>query len=57
MKQLFSDEIDDSPERYNFSWNGKAKVIQEAQKPSTGTLRLCKEESKDWDTTENLYIE
>ncbi len=28
-----------------------------AQTPSTGTLRPCKEESKNWDTTENLYIE
>ncbi|MDR2831244.1 MAG: hypothetical protein LBB45_09505 [Methanobrevibacter sp.] len=57
LKLLLSDEIDDSPERYNFSWNGKKKAISEAQKPSTGTLRPCKQESKDWNTTENLYIE
>jgi adenine-specific DNA-methyltransferase len=57
LKLLLSEEIDESPERYNFTWNGKSKAIAEAQKPSTGTLRPCKEESKNWDTTENLYIE
>ncbi|MDR2545790.1 MAG: DNA methyltransferase [Methanobrevibacter sp.] len=57
LKTILSDEIDDSPERYNFTWYGKSKAIVEAQKPSTGTLRPVKKESKDWDTTENLYIE
>jgi len=44
-------------ERYEFTWNGKTEAIQMAQKQSTGTLRPCKEESVDWDTTQNLYIE
>ncbi|MDR2623506.1 MAG: DNA methyltransferase [Methanobrevibacter sp.] len=57
LKTILTDEIDDSKERYNFTWNGKSKAIQEAQKPSNGTLRPCKEESKDWNTTKNLYIE
>jgi adenine-specific DNA-methyltransferase len=57
LKLLLTDKIDDSPERYNFTWNGKSKAIAEAQKPSTGTLRPCKEESEDWDTTQNLYLE
>ncbi|GAA5818640.1 MAG: putative methyltransferase [Methanobrevibacter sp. CfCl-M3] len=57
FKSIFSDEIDDSPERYNFTWHGKNKAIAEAQKPSTGTLRPVKEDSKNWDTTKNLYIE
>ncbi|MDR2545010.1 MAG: DNA methyltransferase [Methanobrevibacter sp.] len=57
LKTILSEEIDDSPERYNFTWHGKSKAIAEAQKPSTGTLRPVKEESKDWNTTENLYIE
>ncbi|MDR2831180.1 MAG: hypothetical protein LBB45_09170 [Methanobrevibacter sp.] len=35
LKLLLTDEIDDSPERYNFTWNGKSKAIAEAQKPST----------------------
>lgn len=49
--------IEDCNERYNFSWNGKAKALRLAQTPSMGTLRPCKEESKDWDTTQNLFIE
>lgn len=44
-------------ERYNFTWPGKSKSIRISQTPSTGTLRPCKKESKDWDTTQNLYIE
>ncbi|KNZ42448.1 site-specific DNA-methyltransferase [Acetobacterium bakii] len=57
LKQDLGDYVDDSAERYNFSWNGKGQALRLAQTPSTGTLRPCKEESKDWDTTENLYIE
>ncbi|MDR3290574.1 MAG: DNA methyltransferase, partial [Methanobrevibacter sp.] len=45
LKTILTNEIDDSPERYNFTWAGKSKAIAEAQKPSTGTLRPCKEES------------
>lgn len=44
-------------ERYNFTWNGKSEAKKIALTPSTGTLRPCKVESKDWDTTQNLYIE
>jgi adenine-specific DNA-methyltransferase len=44
-------------ERYNFTWNGKQNAKKIAQTPSAGTLRPCKEESKDWDSTKNLYIE
>lgn len=45
------------PERYNFTWAGKSEAKKIAQTPSTGTLRPCKDESKNWDTTQNLYIE
>ncbi len=45
------------PERYNFTWAGKSQAKLNAQTPSTGTLRPSKEDSKDWDTTQNLYIE
>jgi adenine-specific DNA-methyltransferase len=45
------------PERYNFTWAGKSEAKKIAQTPSTGTLRPCKEESKNWDITQNLYIE
>ena len=44
-------------ERYNFTWAGKSEAKKIAQTPSTGTLRPCREESKNWDTTQNLYIE
>jgi adenine-specific DNA-methyltransferase len=57
LKAVLGEEIDDKEERYNFTWNGKTKARQIAQTPSTGTLRPCKEESVNWDTTENLFIE
>lgn len=57
LRSLLGDEVDDSREKYQFTWNGKAKSIKLAQTPSSATLRPCKEKSKNWDTTENLYIE
>ena len=57
FKSNFGEFIDDSHERYNFTWPGKTQAIRESQKPSTGTLRPCPEESKNWDNTQNLYIE
>ena len=57
FKTIFGGEIDDSSERYSFTWPGKTQAIKESQKQSTGTLRPCKKESKNWDTTQNLYIE
>ena len=57
LKLILGEEIDTDTERYSFSWPGKSNAVLEAQKISTGTLRPCKEESKDWDTTKNLYIE
>ena len=57
LKSDLGENIDDSNEKYNFSWPGKTQAIKESQKQSTGTLRPCKEESKNWDKTQNLYIE
>jgi len=57
LKAVLGEEVDDSEERYNFTWNGKTKARQIAQTPSTATLRPSKEESVNWDTTENLFIE
>ena len=57
LRQLLGDLVDDEQERYSFKWNGKGKALRLSQTPSMGTLRPCKEESKDWDNTENLYIE
>ncbi|WP_207713258.1 site-specific DNA-methyltransferase [Clostridium cochlearium] len=57
LQEVLGEYVEDREERYNFSWHGKSKAIRIAQTPSRGTLRPCKEESKNWDTTENLYIE
>ncbi len=57
LKKVLGDYIDGREERYSFTWNGKSKARMLAQIPSTGTLRPCKEESVDWDTTQNLFIE
>lgn len=57
LKQMLSDEVIDGEEAYEFTWVGKKAAIVEAHKPIRKTLRPCKEESKEWDKTENLYIE
>lgn len=57
LRAMLGDEVDDSKEKYQFTWNGKAKSIKLAQTPSSATLRPCKDKSKYWDSTENLYIE
>lgn len=57
LKQLLSEDVVDGDEAYEFKWVGKKASIVEAGKPIRKTLRPYKEESKDWDTTENLYIE
>lgn len=57
LRTLLGDEVDDSKEKYQFIWCGKGESIKLAQSPSTATLRPDKESSKNWDTTENLYIE
>ena len=57
LKQMLSPDVVDGDERYEFTWVGKKAAIVEANKPIRKTLRPCVDESKDWDTTENLYIE
>ena len=57
LKQVLSDEVIDGDEAYEFTWVGKKAAIVEAHKPIRKTLRPCKEDSKDWDKTENLYVE
>ena len=57
LKQMLSGEVLDGDEAYEFTWVGKKAAIVEANKPIRKTLRPCPEESVDWDTTENLYIE
>ena len=57
LKQMLSPDIVDGSECYEFTWVGKKASVVEANKPIRKTLRPCPEESKDWNTTENLYIE
>ncbi|MDU5650076.1 MAG: site-specific DNA-methyltransferase, partial [Clostridium perfringens] len=58
LKQMLSDDVVKAgDETYEFTWVGKKEAMVEANKPIRKTLRPCKEESKDWDNTENLYIE
>ena len=57
LKQVLGEYVDDEKERYNFTWNGKGRALRLAQTPTTGTLRPCEAESKNWDDTQNLYIE
>ncbi|WP_291699940.1 hypothetical protein [Clostridium sp.] len=57
LQEVLGNYIEDKEERYRFEWHGKSQAIRIAQTPSRGTLRPCKKESKNWDTTENIYIE
>ena len=57
LELLLGEEINRNKEQYSFVWNGKTEATKLAQKRSTGTLRPCEKESKNWDTTKNIYIE
>ena len=59
LRQLLGDAkiLDEGDEKYGLNWHGKKKARQIALMPSTGTLLPCPEESVDWDTTQNLFIE
>ena len=57
LKQLLSRDVVDGDECYEFTWVGKKAAMAEAARPITKTLRPVKADSRDWDTTENLYIE
>lgn len=58
LRELLGEYVEsDEPEKYDFTWVGKRAAQREAAAPCRKTLRPCKEESVDWDTTQNLYIE
>ena len=59
LRQLLGDAsvLDEGEEKYGLNWHGKKQARQIALTPSTGTLLPCPEESVDWDTTKNLFIE
>ncbi|MCF0186522.1 MAG: site-specific DNA-methyltransferase, partial [Bacteroidaceae bacterium] len=57
LRQMLTNDVLEGDEAYEFTWVGKKAAIVEANKPIRKTLRPCPEESVNWDTTENLYIE
>ena len=57
LLSLCGEYVSNDFEKYKFEWKGKADCLRLAQKRSTGTLRPCPEESVNWDSTQNLYIE
>ena len=58
LRELLGEYVEtDEPEKYDFTWVGKRAAQREAAAPCRKTLRPCPEESVDWDTTQNLYIE
>ena len=57
LRQMLSGDVVEGDESYEFTWVGKKAAIVEANKPTRKTLRPCPDESVDWDTTGNLYIE
>ena len=57
LQALLGDDVETEEEYYRFTWAGKSMARREANKPSTATLRPDKESSKDWDTTQNIFIE
>ena len=56
LRQMLSDDVVEGDEAYEFTWAGKKASIVEANKPIRKTLRPYKDESVDWDDTENIYI-
>lgn len=57
LRQILGDKVATGNEAYEFTWVGKNASRVEANTTTNKTLRPCIEESKDWDNTENLYIE
>ena len=57
LRLALGEHVESEKERYEFTWNGKKEAIKLSQKQTTGTLIPSKEESVNWDTTQNLYIE
>lgn len=57
LRQMLSQDVLEGDERYEFTWVGKKASVVEAYRPIRKTLRPYPGESKNWDTTENLYIE
>lgn len=57
LKELLDGDTDDAAERFGLFWPGKKRAMRAAQEPTTATLKPSPDESKDWDTTKNIFIE
>ena len=57
LKELLGDDVGDDRERFGLFWPGKKRALRAAQEPTTATLKPDFENSKDWDTTKNVFIE
>ena len=57
LTELLAADAADSSERFGLFWPGKKRALRAAQEPTTATLRPVKDQSKDWDTTKNVFIE
>jgi len=57
LQELLTDDSADDSERFGLFWPGKKRALRAAQEPTTATLRPVPGESKDWDTTQNVFIE
>lgn len=57
LTELLASDVADSSERFGLFWPGKKRAMRAAQEPTTATLRPVKDQSKDWDTTKNVFIE
>ena len=57
LQRVLGEQIDTGKERYGLTWPGKAECMKVIQEPSRATLKPCREESVNFDDTENLFIE
>lgn len=57
LKNILENKVEESTERYNFSWNGKKQAMKLAQQATVATLKPNKKKSRNWDETSNVYIE
>lgn len=57
LKELLQEDAGDASERFGLNWPGKKRAMRAAQDPTTATLKPAPADSKDWDTTENIFIE
>ena len=57
LKELLAEDAGEPNERFGLFWPGKKQALRAAQEPTTATLKPAKDESKDWDTTNNIFIE